>query len=124
MSREWEREAAKEVAEKAIALGFRAFISGSGTYGFYTDGERVVSFQSDLGGVSLSGNYKTDAPKYTGNGWRIYGPGYDFDLTAAIKCNPPEWAVKHHKWKLTTLEQHLENYQASSKYEEVSNGRS
>lgn len=116
-------EAVKELAAQIKQAGFRVFIAKSGTYGFYTDeaGCRIVSFQFDLGGFKFSGNYKTDQPRSTGNGW---GFGESVSVSAEglrtmLKSNPPQWAVRDANYRLTTLEQHLATYQASSQYTEV-----
>lgn len=108
------------IADTAASIkkaGFRVFLAESGTYGFYTDadGSRVVSFQTDLGQLSFSGNYKTNNPSQTGTGWRLNTQGYAdmFNVVA------PAWAVRDAKWQYTTLAQHLKTYQSSSKYREV-----
>lgn len=116
-------EATQQLAQEIKAAGFRVFIAKSGTYGFYTDetGSRVVSFQFDLGGFKFSGNYKTDQPRITGSGWGL-GDGGSFTaegFRSMFESNPPQWAVRQSNWKLTTLEQHLKTYQASSQYTEV-----
>lgn len=115
-------EAIKELAADIVKAGFRAFIAERGTYGFYTDAEgtRVVGFQYELGGISFSGNYKTDQPCSTGSGWG-FGIPSDYDSVAyksMFQSGPPGWAVGSANWKLTTLVQHLATYQASSKYTE------
>ena len=100
--------------------GLRVFIAEAGTYGFFTDsaGTRVVSFQCRSLQVSFSGNYKTNDPGSTGNGWRIMdhdAGGYRNMLDA----HPPAYAVGESKWEFTTLAQHVETYQPSSRYIEV-----
>jgi hypothetical protein len=116
-------EAVAQLAQEIKAAGFRVFIAKSGTYGFYTDeaGSRVVCFQFDLGGFKFSGNYKTDQPRSTGTGWG-FGEAASVSaesLDSMLKSNPPQWAVRGANWQLTTLEQHLKTYQASSVYTEV-----
>jgi hypothetical protein len=123
MNTNYKTEAVAELAQSIKAAGFRVFIAKSGTYGFYTDeaGSRIVSFQFDLGGFKFSGNYKTDQPRSTGNGWG-FGEGVDISasgLRSMFESTPPQWAVRGANWELTTLEQHLKTYQASSQYVEV-----
>jgi hypothetical protein len=107
-----------EVAADIKAKGYRVFISGSGTYGIFTDdvGAKVISFGYDLGCVNFSGNYKTDKPMQTGTGWSI---GRSTDIDEIFKSSPFHWAVGSSKWKYTTLEQFLKTYQVSSKFEEL-----
>lgn len=116
-------EAVAQLAQEIKAAGFRVFIAKSGTYGFYTDeaGSRVVSFQLDLGGFKFTGNYKTDQPRSTGTGWGL-GESASVSvegLRTMLESNPPQWAVRSANWELTTLEQHLKTYQASSQYTEL-----
>lgn len=112
----YKTEAIAELAVKIKQAGYRVFIAGSGNYGFYTDehGTRVVSFQYDLGGISFSGNYKTEQPRTTGTGWRLDVHGF----SEMFSQGAPDWAVRGFKWKYTTLAEHLATYQASSKYVE------
>ena len=108
------------LAAQIKATGYRVFIAASGTYGFFTDtdGTKVISFWMDLT-LSFSGNYRglKDA-RGIGTGWRISesDPGQYDQMFAAY---PPRWAVGDNSWEFTTLEQHLKNYQKSSKYVEV-----
>jgi len=116
---DYNREATQEIARDILAAGFRVFLAESGTYGFYTDqeGQKVISFQLDLCGVKFSGNYKTDQPRQTGNGWGI--AENDTNYKSMIDAYPPHWAVGDSNWQYTTLEMHLSTYQSSSKYKEV-----
>lgn len=110
-------EAVKELANEIKAAGFRAFITKSGTYGFYTDsaGSKVVSFQYDLGGFTFIGNYKSNNP-HSGTGWGLVTDSFK----AMFAQCPPSWAIPSgYTFKFTTLEQHLKTYQASSQYVEV-----
>ena len=118
----YKQEAVQPLADRLKASGFRVFIGENGEYGFFTDeaGTKIVSFQTDLGVTSFSGNYKTDKPRETGTGWRIT----DNDsgkYQEIFDTYPPTWATKGSKWKYTTLEQHLDMYQRSSKYTEQLN---
>jgi len=119
---DYKRQKIQELASKLLSKGFRVFISKAGTYGFYTDrdGKRVVSFQSDLGGITLAGNYKTSAPHSTGTGWRIAElTSLDAPYEAYLNSYPPQWATNGHTWKYTTVEQHLAVYGESSGYKEL-----
>ncbi len=114
MSRkDYQVEIIEELIPKIQKAGFRVFIAERGTYGFYTDkeGSKVISFQADLGGVSFSGNYRS---KQDGTGWRI---GENLTEFANVFVAPvPYWASSN--YTITTLEQHLAQYQSSSKYTE------
>lgn len=114
------KEQVNELAEAIKAKGFRVFIANRGTYGFFTDtdGARVISFQYDLGVVSFSGNYKTPNPRSTGTGWRI-SEGIPYNYDEVFSAYPPQWATRGVEWEYTTLDQHLETYNKSSKYMEV-----
>ena len=112
----WKREAILKLVAKLKHAGFRVFIAneGEGFYGFYTDqeGARVVSFQLDFFTPVFSGNYKS---KHCGTGWRIETGDY----AAMLNANPPLWATAGENVKLSTLDDHLKNYQNSSNYLEV-----
>lgn len=115
-----ERENARRIADAALAAGYRAFLSESGTYGFYTDteGTRVVSFQSRYSMPCVSGNYVTSCGRETGTGWKI-SDGFDPALLDAyFNAKPPRWAVKNHEWRYATLEDELKRYQSSSRFVE------
>jgi hypothetical protein len=114
---DYERDHINHLAKKLLGEGYRVFIAERGTYGFYTNeaGSPVVSFQSDLGGISYAGNYKSSR---CGTGW-----GLDLDTPEAMlqaATYPPRWATSGENVTVKTLEQHLDQYQKSSKYEELS----
>lgn len=118
---ERERANALMVARAAIAKGYRAFLAESGTYGFYTDAEgtRVVCFQSSYSMPCVSGNYVTSCGRETGSGWQI-DDGFSAErVDDYFQARPPHWAVKNHKWRYATLEDHLQRYGVSSRYVEV-----
>jgi hypothetical protein len=117
----YRQELAAEMAEKIKKQGFRVFLAERGTYGFYTDkeGSKIISFQVDGLRFSLSGNYKTSRPQNTGTGWRITEEGRGADFKQVFEAYPPYWAVGDAAWHYTTLDQHLDTYQSSSKYQEV-----
>ena len=115
------KQAAQDAVQAILKAGYRAFLAESGTYGFFTDAEgtRVVSFQCNRLRDSVSGNYKTDNPRMTGTGWQIE-EGFDPNrIDIYFNAQPPSWATQGAKWQLTTLQQHLDTYQRSSRYEEV-----
>ena len=118
---DYARELIDDLVPSIKAQGYRVFIAERGTYGFYTDqeGSKVISFKADLGNISFSGNYKTNNPKSTGTGWRISDSDKG-NYEQMFNSFPPSWAVAGcSKWKYTTLDQHLDDYQKSSKYVEV-----
>ena len=116
---QWKRDLIHQFALAAVAKGFEAFVAESGTHGFYTNGERVVSFQIDYSSITLSGNYE---PHHGGgSGWRIGNQHENpFDLIeAAIKANAPSWATKKPDLKYRNKEQYLAAYQDSSRFTQV-----
>jgi hypothetical protein len=113
---------AEDFAKRITALGFRVFIAKAGTYGFITDeaGSRVLSFSFN-DGSSLSGNYGPPSTK-SGTGWRIAATPHDlhtaYDVRNALYASPPEWTGNGWR-KLTTLDEYLAAYHASSRFEQV-----
>lgn len=116
------QSAALAFAKHIKALGFRVFLAERGTYGFFTndEGSRVVSF-SFSDGSSLSGNYGPPS-RESGTGWRMTRSPEDLrtaeDVRAALAAMPPEFCGKGWRY-MTTLEQHLQAYGASSRYYEI-----
>jgi hypothetical protein len=117
----YRREMINEVAQMILAKGYRVFIAESGTHGFYTDaqGSKVIGFQHVLGGVTVSGNYKTSNPSSTGTGWQIAGCFDPAEIDNSFAAHAPHWAVGLAKWRFTTLEEHLKTYGKSSGYVEL-----
>lgn len=115
----YDQEIIKQLADKIKAQGFRVFIGESGTHGFYTDKEcrRLVSFQYSLG-VSFGGNYTTDKPRATGQGWRIADSDHG-NYEAMFNTYPPQWAVIDSVWSFKTVKRYLKEYQRSSKFKEI-----
>lgn len=111
---DWKKRAAMEFAIEAKNQGFDDYIAERGNYGFYTDGERVVSFAVDLS-LTLSGNYQPSLK--SGTGWRISDDAGFEQIKSAIKANAPQWANKAAIY--TKPEAYLKKYQASSKFEQV-----
>jgi hypothetical protein len=116
----YKKQAIQKLTIKILIKGYRVFIAKNGEYGFFTNdsGSRLVSFQCDLGGITFSGNYKTNNPRQTGTGWRIGGGNIDIDQV--FNAYPPRWALGCSSFKYTTLEQHLNFYGRSSGYTEYS----
>lgn len=119
--REYEKPMIQELLGIIKEAGFTPYLAERGNYGFYTDQNRVVCFSVDLGRLKFSGNYKTNTPISTGNGW---GMDIDGEITpetikAMIKAEPPMWAVGKAKWKYKTFDQYMAEYQGSSKFATV-----
>lgn len=115
----YKQEIMQELSTALLSQGYRVFIAESGDYGFFTNqqGERVISITADL---TASGNYSTSKPKQTGTGWRI-ADNIDMQVSDAdniFNTDPPRWAVGNAECKLTTLENYLKTYHASSKFVE------
>lgn len=91
--------------------GFDAYLAKRGTYGFITDGKRVVSFQVDLS-LSLSGNYKPS--RISGTGWKMED---GISIEEAMTTDAPRWANANPVY--TTPEEHLATYQKSSQYVKI-----
>ena len=115
----YQKVRAEEFAKKVTKFGFKVYMAESGTYGIITDDkeDRVLYFQMTFGSLNLSGTYK--ANRYCGTGWQITDDlGQYFDKEYIKECLymlAPRW-VTTEPMKYSTLEEHLESYQASSKY--------
>lgn len=115
------QQAIAELVPNIKKAGFRVFLAENKQYGFFTDeeGSRVICFQVEFFSPTFSGNYVTDNPTQTGGGWQIIDEqNYSEDFKAIFATHPPSWAVRDSKWRFATLEDHQNQYQASSKYEE------
>ena len=117
----YELDVADEFIAAALEQGLRVFKSWSGTYGLITDaeGERVVSWTVNFSRVRLTGNYKTSDPHKTGTGWEIGEWADGSDLRQTLATEAPGWALRGAVCRITTLAEHLERYQQSSLYVEV-----
>jgi hypothetical protein len=114
------------IADIAAALhsyGYQVYIAASRDYGFYTDGERVVSFGGTWAfSVDFSGNYRPlthDAGRRIGTGWGIAKEQTgvtEEQARAYITANAPRWAVGGEKFAYTTPAEHLRTYGKSSNY--------
>lgn len=122
----YRQQTAREFANKAKELGFTVYLAKSETYGLITDKnkDRVLSFQSDFGLVKVSGNYQPQGG--IGTGWEIAKDLDSNDLNQRqldlfLNAIAPNWAVGNaiYPVKYSTLENHLEAYQKSSKYKQV-----
>ena len=113
------KQLVKHFANKLVSFGYTVYIAKSGTYGFYTDGKRCISFGGTWSfSLDISGNYKSTR---RGTGWQIAKEVSDIDAIDAknwISENPPRWATKGEKVILTTPEQHLKTYGKTSGYTE------
>lgn len=121
----------KAIVNLALAAGYRVFVAQSGNYyGFITDGQFVMGFEASNRGHKFGGQYRAqnrrDALK-VGGGWRIIDdmPTSKEDIVTLFEAAkmPPRWATGNVPVKLTTLEQHLDRFQASSKFIEVKEGK-
>lgn len=115
MSYELDRQIIKETAEQTTKQGYRFFIAESGTYGFITDGQKVVSVGIEYFAPTFSGNYVTDNPRQCGQGWRLEYSGA-FNCAELLAQNAPRWATQGAKWRYKTLTEYLAQYQASSRF--------
>ena len=110
----------QEVATEIKNAGFDVYLSNNGEYGFYTDGKRVVSFNDDLGGVCLSGNYM---PQPTlGSGWRLDASELELSteyLQHKLNERAPRWATNGLAVDYTTPEYYLKVYGESSGFHKI-----
>jgi hypothetical protein len=115
-----EREAARAVAQSAIACGLVPYIAERGTYGYITDatGSRVLSFGCDLGSVNYSGNYRSQS---VGSGWSIgrYAGTDAITVRRAwdqVAEKPAECIMFGERVRMRTEREYLAIYQESSKF--------
>lgn len=105
------------IAEKLHGYGYTVYLSASGEYGFYTDGDRVVSFGGHWSTmVDFSGNYAPS--RESGTGWGIAKEQTDItreQADAYVKADAPSW-TRNKNPIYTTPEQHLKTYGQSSGY--------
>lgn len=115
---------AKEMAITLISYGYQVYLSKSGEYGFYTDGQRVVSFEFCLGVSKISGNYISKAPRYSGTGWIIADAVGDItpEQAAEFLATPaPRYATQGHEFRYTTPDEHVKLWGASGYTEALIN---
>lgn len=111
--RNYRQEIARTIARKALDEGLRVFLAkdGEGEYGCFTDdGQRIVSFGTDLGVPRFSGCYKS---KGNGTGW-LMCEGLPSSLRALLSACSPYPCTRY-----TTATEFFELYQPSSKYKEM-----
>jgi len=117
-----------ELSAKIKSFGYPVYLSEKGNYGFFTnaDGSRVVSFQIDYFFFSFSANHKSIG---WGSGYRITDDErcllWEIDTFCTSKfleslINAPVYKSRRNDGRFlswTTLKQHLDSYQSSSKYQ-------
>lgn len=107
--------------ECASVAGIDVYLASAGHYGFITNGNRVVSFQTERGrGLNISGNYV--ASHQSGTGWQIVtdvdeSTITEHDLRSWLCAIAPWWANKSPVY--VTCAQHLAIYDKSSRYRKV-----
>lgn len=106
------------VAIKLKSYGFDVYLSkdGTGDYGFFTDGKRVVSFQSD---GKISGNYSPC--RFSGTGWIMAYSQWDITEKEAldyITQNAPIWTNNKNPI-YSTPKSYLKLYGNSSKFSKI-----
>lgn len=114
------KELIRDIATKLVSYGYAVYLSGDKTYGFYTDGFRVVCFGGCWNwSVDFSGKYES---QNCGTGWQIAKERSGVTAEEAARyiaeC-PPHWATNGERVVLTTLDQHLATYGARSRYSEL-----
>ena len=113
----WIREYAEAVKAHAPE-GVTVYLAESGTYGFFTNGKRVVSFGIGPGGIKLSGHYQPS--QGSGSGWRISDDApapTEQRILESLSALAPRWANKTPVY--TTLERYLATYQSSSNFTQI-----
>ena len=112
------------VRETAIALtsyGYDVYLSKNRDYGFYTDGQRVVSFGGCWNySLDFSGNYQPS--RLSGTGWQIVkevNVPHKEQADRWIKENAPGWC-QNPTPIYTTPEQYLQTYGSSSGFTKFS----
>ncbi len=119
---EYKKETIARIAAKLKSFGYTVYVAQDRTYGFYTDGKRVVCFQSDwIGSVSFSCNYRSQR---CGSGWQPEGGKELADIDAHtaeifLTSDAPRWATSGEQVTYTTPEQHLKNYGKYCSYTQI-----
>lgn len=107
----------QNIAQALHSYGFDVYISADGRHGFYTNGQRVVSFGGQWNSsVDFSGNYVPS--KTSGSGWIIAKEQTDItkeQSDAYINAHAPSWTGNTNPI-YTTPKQHLKTYGKSSGY--------
>lgn len=122
-----DKERIAELVSKIKSFGYPVYLSEKGNYGFFTnaDGSRVISFHIDYFFFNFSANHKSIG---LGTGYRITNDEkcllWEIDTFCTAKfleslINAPIYKSRRKNERFiswTTLNQHLEMYQQSSKY--------
>ena len=122
------KERTAELVNKIKSFGYPVYLSENRSYGFFTnlDGSRIISFQIDYFFFNFSANHKSIG---LGTGYRITNDEkcllWEIDTFCTAKflenlINAPIYKSRRKNEKFiswTTLDQHLANYQSSSKYQ-------
>jgi len=122
-----DKERTAELVSKIKSFGYPVYLSEKGNYGFFTnaDGSRVISFHIDYFFFNFSANHKSIG---LGTGYRITNDEkcllWEIDTFCTAKfleslINAPIYKSRRKNERFiswTTLNQHLEMYQQSSKY--------
>jgi len=122
------KDRTKELVNKIKSFGYTVYLSEKGNYGFFTntEGSRVICFQIDYFFFNFSANHKSIG---LGSGYRITNDEQcllweidNFCTADFLKSlvNAPIYISRRKNEKFlswTTLNQHLETYQSSSKYQ-------
>ena len=111
----------QHIAKKLDSFGYQVYLSKDEQHGFYTDGQRVVSFGGQWNFfVDFFGNYAPS--KTSGTGWSIAKEKTDITQEQAdryINANAPSWTYNTSP-TYTTPENHLKIYGKSSGYTKFS----
>ena len=116
----YKQEAIKELATNLVNYGYDVYIAKSGTYGFYTDGKKVISFSYQFG-IKVSGNYISTKPSQCGTGWIIIDNLTTITQEQAkqfIEMIAPNWAINNYEFRYTTPNEIIKNY-SSSEFKKV-----
>lgn len=122
-----DKERTAELVSKIKSFGYPVYLSEKGNYGFFTnaDGSRIISFQIDYFFFNFSANHKSIG---LGTGYRITDDEkcllWEIDKFCTADfldslMNAPVYKSRRKNERFiswTTLNQHLEMYQQSSKY--------
>lgn len=111
-------------AYRFLSLGYRVWLAKSKKYGFFENKQGLaVSFQSDFGSVSISGNYRAIKHEHgctVGTGWRCNDTNVlltEINETTGNFTGAPSWATKNFPVKLSTAADHLAHYPSSDFFE-------
>ena len=123
-----DKERTTELVNKIKSFGYPVYLSEKGNYGFFTNsyGSRIISFQIDYFFFNFSANHKSIG---LGTGYRITSDEkcllWEIDTFCTAEfleslINAPIYKSRRKNERFlswTTLTQHLDSYQSSSKYQ-------